>query len=212
MNLPLRNLRSQEDEVMDLPAVAGAGGAMTRARAGAGVVVMAAWRMLSVARRQGPVGAAAAAVVLAVVVVAVLGWMPALHETTALQSQLGASQPINISGHNPAGLTASGFAAKLPTRTELPAALAIVYAQAEAAHIQLPRGSYVYVPGKDGAGRYQITLPVQCSYDSLRHFVEGVLAQIPAAALDGVRMQRQDVGDATIDAELEFVIYVRETA
>jgi hypothetical protein len=56
--------------------------------------------------------------------------------------------------------------------------------------------------------RYQVTLPVRGTYPQIRKFVDGALAQVPALSLDGIQFERRNIGDATVDAKIKFVVYL----
>lgn len=171
----------------------------------------------SVARLQwagGRVGAYALAgllLMLAAAFVLFARVLPAGSQLSQLQDQL---QKIPAAGAAAAaagaGNSARDLLSRLPRRADLPAVVATMITQADAAQLELPTGNYEYnVPKVAGAARYQIVLPVRGSYVAIRRFVDGSLAAIPAAALESIRLQRDDVGSAELVAELKFVIYVR---
>jgi hypothetical protein len=112
-------------------------------------------------------------------------------------------------GQGPQG-HAAAFIAELPDRNRLPAVLGAIVEQAEGAGLSLERGAYQWSASKTGlTARYQITLPVNGSYPAVRKFVDSTLAQVPAAALAGITIERPNVGDALVSADLHFEIYVR---
>jgi hypothetical protein len=57
--------------------------------------------------------------------------------------------------------------------------------------------------------RYQITLPVKGSYASIRGFLRRVLRDIPSLSLDGIAIQRQNVGDEAVEVQIRFSLYHR---
>lgn len=112
------------------------------------------------------------------------------------------------------------LSATLPAAEEIPQAIADLFNAARHAGLSLRQGSYRAVGDKSGvkssisnppaAGmlRYQISLPVQGDYPAVRGFVSEALEQQPSLALDGMRLQRDLIGDARIDAELRFTLYL----
>jgi Tfp pilus assembly protein PilO len=104
----------------------------------------------------------------------------------------------------------AAFIAGLPQRNNLPGVLAAIVQQAETCGLSLDRGNYQWSVGKSGAiAQYQLTLPVKGSYPEVRKFVDATLAAVPAAALAGITLERPNVGDAQVSADLRFVIFVR---
>lgn len=58
--------------------------------------------------------------------------------------------------------------------------------------------------------RYQIVMPVTSTYPNIRKFVAVALNQVPALSLDHIGFQRKKVGDAMVDAELRFTLFLAE--
>jgi hypothetical protein len=82
--------------------------------------------------------------------------------------------------------------------------------EARATGIDLPRGQYEYVPARDGmAARYRMTFPVHATYPQIRQFMDRALVAMPALAIEGMRIERKNVGDDSVDAELKLSAYVR---
>ena len=66
------------------------------------------------------------------------------------------------------------------------------------------------MPARDGvAARYRMSFPVTASYPKLREFMDRTLLALPAVAVEGLRVERKNVGDDTVDAELKLAVYVR---
>ncbi len=107
-------------------------------------------------------------------------------------------------------LEASTFVGRLPLRSELPQITAKIVASAATAGIVLERGAYDFsiTPSKRLI-RARMSFPVHGRYPDIRRFVDSTLAAIPDAAVDGLRLQRKDIGAAEIDAEIRFAIYLR---
>lgn len=58
--------------------------------------------------------------------------------------------------------------------------------------------------------QYQIVMPVTSSYPNIRKFVSVALAKVPALSLDHIAFQRKRVGDATVEAELRFTLFLAD--
>ena len=102
------------------------------------------------------------------------------------------------------------FVSRLPARSELPVLTEKIAAQAATAGIALERGTYDFTVTHSGRlVRARMTFPVHGRYLDIRRFVDGTLATIPGAAVDGLRLGRKDIGAAEIDADIRFAIYLR---
>ena len=55
---------------------------------------------------------------------------------------------------------------------------------------------------------FRVTMPLTGSYPAIRRFVSAVLNANPGTALEQIRFERRKIGDATVDAEIRFVIYM----
>jgi hypothetical protein len=65
---------------------------------------------------------------------------------------------------------------------------------------------------RSGLRQYQITMPVSSTYPDIRRFTSLALASMPGLSLDHVHFQRRRIGDAAIDAELRFTLFLAEPA
>jgi hypothetical protein len=134
--------------------------------------------------------------------------IPQGTELDSLRSDLARSKSPGHELAKPAP-TGSTLAA-LPSRTEAPAVVSKVLEEARAAGVELPRGQYEYVPAREGmAARYRMTFPVHATYPQIRQFMDRTLVAMPAVAMEGLRIERKNVGDDSVDAELKLSAYVR---
>jgi len=151
--------------------------------------------------------AGAAAVVLAVVVF-VTGNLPQVAAITALRNDLVRLTPLGPGRVAPA--PTGGALASLPPRGEAPSVVAKILEEADASGVELPRGQYEFIPPRDGmAARYRMTFPVHASYPKIRAFIDRTLVAMPAVAIEGLRIERKNVADDSVDAELKLSAYVR---
>lgn len=101
--------------------------------------------------------------------------------------------------------------AALPPRDSAPAIVGKILEEARASGIDLPKGQYEYVAAREGvAARYRMTFPVRAEYPAIREFMDRTLVALPAVAVEGLRIERKNVGDNTVEAELRLSAYVRE--
>jgi hypothetical protein len=99
----------------------------------------------------------------------------------------------------------------LPVRSHAPEVVAQILKQAESAGVELARGRYEYILARDGlAARYRISLPVRTTYPQLRTFLDKTLIALPGVAVEGLRIERKNVGDDSIEAEIKLSVFVRD--
>jgi hypothetical protein len=99
----------------------------------------------------------------------------------------------------------------LPARDDASEVLARIYQEAQGAGVELPRGQYEYLPARDGvAAHYRMTFPVHAAYPQLRTFMDRTLTALPSVAVEGLRIERKNVGDEAVDAELKLAAFVRD--
>ena len=158
--------------------------------------------------RLGVAGQAGVAALTAAAVIALSALLPAKQAEQNLAAEL--AHVRNAPGSATGGQNAPSLLASLPTRTEISAVIAQVYAEAKGANVSLDTGHYVYTPAKGGTvSRYELEFPVKASYPDIRTFVDHTLAAVPAAALGKLRLERKAVGDAVVAADIVFVVFVR---
>jgi hypothetical protein len=135
--------------------------------------------------------------------------IPARQSIGALKAQL--SQTVQF-GPAPAAHTSSPqqFAGTLPSRRQVPALLGTVLTQANDAGVQ---GKYVFTPASGNQlARYSFEFPVKGDYTSIRDFINRALSAIPALGLDKLHIERKNIGDTAVSAEVGFVIYLKGDA
>jgi hypothetical protein len=99
----------------------------------------------------------------------------------------------------------------LPAREDASDVLGRIYQEAQSAGVELPRGEYEYVAARDGvAAHYRMTFPVHAGYPQLRTFMDNTLLALPSVAVEGLRIERKNVTDETVDAELKLAAFVRD--
>jgi hypothetical protein len=159
-------------------------------------------------RRVGGATFAGCAAVAIATIVFINTNLPQGAALTALKSDLARLTPSGNGAVAP-GPTGA-MLASLPPRTEAPSLVAKILEEAKATGVELPRGQYEFVPARDGvAARYRMTFPVQASYPKIREFMDRTLVALPAVAIEGLRIERKNVGDDSVDAELKLAAFVR---
>jgi hypothetical protein len=159
-------------------------------------------------RRLGATTVAGIAAVVAAATLFLASNLPQSAAVAALKSQLVRLAPVGKG----AGVAAPGGAmlAALPPRGDAPNVVSKILEEAKAAGVDLPRGQYEFLPPRDGmAARYRMTFPVHATYPRIRAFMDRTLVALPAVAVEGLRIERKNVGDENVDAELKLAVYVR---
>jgi hypothetical protein len=157
----------------------------------------------------GPAGLAGVGTLLAAAVVALVLLLPAHQSVLALKAELtkaGHALPANVKPEQ----SPRQFAATLPSREQIPALLGVVLVQAEQAGVVLEQGRYTYSPATaNRLARYTFEFPIKADYGNVRTFIDKSLAAIPALGLDKLHVERKNVADTLVSADVGFVIYLR---
>jgi hypothetical protein len=159
--------------------------------------------------RVGPAGLTGIGVLLAAAVAAIVLLLPAHQSVLALRDALtkaGHTMPATV---KPAQ-SPQQFTASLPTREQIPGILGVVLAQATDSGIELQQGRYTFSPATGNRlARYTFEFPVKADYGNVRAFINKSLAAVPALGLDKLHVERKNVGDILVSADVGFVIYLR---
>jgi hypothetical protein len=158
--------------------------------------------------RLGPAGQAGLATLVAALVFAASTVLPARSALESVRADLMRAQHPSTAQRG--DQAAPRLVESLPTRGQIPAVIGVMYTEATKAGVALDVGHYSYSAPKAGAlGRYDVEFPVKAGYPEIRGFINGTLTAVPAAALDKLHVERKTVGDATVNANIGFVIFVR---
>jgi hypothetical protein len=159
--------------------------------------------------RIGPAGLTGLAVLLATAITAIALLFPAHQSVLALRNELTKAGHAIPSAAHPEQ-SPQQFAATLPTRAEVPALLGVVLVQATDAGIVLEQGKYTFSAATSTRlARYTFEFPVKADYGNIRTFINKSLAAVPALGLDKLHVERKNVGDTLVSADVGFVIYLR---
>jgi Tfp pilus assembly protein PilO len=103
------------------------------------------------------------------------------------------------------------FYGQFPIMQDLPDMLKTLHALAHIHGITLDSGDFKFGNiENDKLIRYEISLPVKCSYPNLRSFVEDAAHKLPTMGLSEINLKRETVGDNLVQAKLDFVLYLSE--
>lgn len=161
--------------------------------------------------RLGTAGQVGAVGLLAAVLLAIGMLLPAWRAIDGLNAAILSAQHAALQPAARGADTVGTIAQSLPSREQVPAVVGSIYEQARTAGVALESGRYAYTPGKAGGfGRYDMQFPVKAAYPQIREFINGTLKAVPAAGLAKLHVERRAVGDATVHADIDLVVFVRE--
>jgi Tfp pilus assembly protein PilO len=101
------------------------------------------------------------------------------------------------------------FTRSFPTLSEAPGWILKMHEIAARNALTLETGEYRLTGARDGGlARYEITLPLHGGYAQVRTFLEQVLTQIPAAALEEVTIRRDSVGARTTETRVRLSLFL----
>lgn len=153
------------------------------------------------------------ALLVAAVVLLGLG-RPLAQERAQLQQrlrQLGdAPRATALAAAEPDAAQLARFYAAFPPTGSSADSLGRVQAAARRAGLVLQAGEYRLEqrPG-ERLQRYTAVLPVRGSYAQVRAFVDGLLTELPHAAIDDIELRREEATRAELEARLRLTLYLR---
>jgi hypothetical protein len=153
---------------------------------------------------------AAVAFVLATYAQRDIEWLSA--RTDQVRTRI-AQMGVRIEEHTPAEQLAR-FQQWFPSADQCTADLRVIFAAAQAAHVDLARGEYSVRP-IDGAGqlaRFDVILPVKEHYAPVKSFVADVLNKLPHASLDELRVERPGAAAEQLESRVHFTLFYRGRA
>jgi hypothetical protein len=157
----------------------------------------------------GPAGLAGAATIASALLAALLIAVPAHRGELLLQQQL-LHAPAAVATDGVPVPTQMSLLATLPARAEVPAVLGTMLKEAQQSGIVLEKGHYDFRGAQAGVpARYTFEFPVKGPYPNVRSFIDHTLTAVPAVALEKLRIERKAVGDAAINADVTFSLFVR---
>lgn len=101
------------------------------------------------------------------------------------------------------------FYKNFPDELQVPDLLKQVFEAATKSELTLETAEYSLVKtGSERLVRYRVALPVKGSFKQMLNFMDGVLKQNGAIALENASFKRDKVDDAVVEAKLVFAILV----
>ena len=139
-------------------------------------------------------------------------WLSAAAEQARARiAALGSTHPVE--DRTPAEQLAR-FQQWFPSAQQSTADLRVIFAAAQAAHVDLARGEYSVRPveGSGGLERFDVILPVKEHYAPVKAFVAEVLNKLPHASLDELRVERPQSAADQLESRVHFTLFYRERA
>lgn len=175
-----------------------------------------AWLVLQrVVRRAGVPALGGLAALLLAVLLAAGGGQALLAQRDGLRVQLAQVQPQPAAGRerprdDSASAQLARFYGGFPTEAAVPDALLRIQGVARRSGLLLQSGEYrLDTRSGERLRRYQIVLPVRGSYTQIRAFVDGVLAQVGALALDDIDLRRDSSAEAQLEGRIRLTLYLQ---
>ncbi|MPS47717.1 hypothetical protein [Methylobacillus sp.] len=183
------------------------------------------WLQWAVRRAQYRLGwsGMALAVLLMAAVCLVLGWLAPLRgDIVQLQQELQAQeaasrlhpQPQRQAVTSPEQVLAqelAEFDARFPDIQQLPDELAVLFRLAEQHGLQVVKGEYSLSEKKQGSvRRFEASVPVQGSYQSVKALVLAILDALPNVALAELGFERGEAVESEVKTRLRLVFFIRK--
>jgi Tfp pilus assembly protein PilO len=137
------------------------------------------------------------------------GVLPMRERAAAAESRLRAAEALRP------GTRASSSAdpierllAVFPPQAAVPDELERLFRLAEEQRLQLQQGDYRLEKQGELLQVYRVSLPLRGSYAQVRAFVAAALNAMPYLALDSIRFERQRVGDASVETQVKFSLFL----
>jgi hypothetical protein len=129
------------------------------------------------------------------------------EEVATLSSRLGQRGATNGSTSGRSQL--SNFYAFFPLTEDLPELLGRIHRAATQNQLLLKKGEYKFSRDADfRLARYEVTLPVNGDYATVRGFVNDVLQAVPSAAVDELTLKRESVDQPELEARVRFSLFL----
>lgn len=169
-------------------------------------------------KRLGRPGVAGLALTVFAAMFTLSAILPARDELRQLRQDVGSARAAlrrmadqGMAGGEGKGTSLAAFHRHFPEVASAPDWLDRIYAAAARQSLALEQADYKLLRSKEARlAAYQISLPVRGSYLQIRNFIVEVLNEVPAAALEDVSFQRQEVGAATVEGRVRLTLYLRQ--
>jgi hypothetical protein len=134
---------------------------------------------------------------------------------TARHSLLARQEQVRQSAHGTGGGSQAEQVARFyrlfPQDKNLPQSMANIFAAAERHGIALQQGEYKVTRSKEGrVVGFQMSFPLKGDYPQIRKYLAALLADNPTLSLQQVQFKRKKIGDSTVEANINLVLYMLE--
>lgn len=138
--------------------------------------------------------------------------MPAEHRLVAKEHEFSRHQ--ESLRQQPQGVerevTLTDVYARFPSQKDVPKWLSQIFTAARDMNVDLEIGQYAYEKERGTSlSRYQIELPVEAPYPTVRALIARLMNEMPFAALDDLVITKELPEDEVTQATLRFSIFVR---
>jgi Tfp pilus assembly protein PilO len=132
-------------------------------------------------------------------------------DAAALEQLASASEGAAVATLASPQTQLASFVNSLPTRQDLPALMGQLVATSASVGVDLEEGRYELMTASKAGdiARYRLSFPVVGSYPQVRSFIDQALVAVPTMSLDGLSLQRGEISDGVVTAELDFAVFVR---
>jgi Tfp pilus assembly protein PilO len=157
---------------------------------------------------------------LVMLLLAALGWFTLIRagekelagsvgKLQALKQQVESKSSLPLSSALNREEQLQVFYKNFPAGNKVPDALQRIYRASDAQGLTLDTGEYAWIQsGSERLARYRVSLPVKGTFTQILNFMDTVLQDNAALALENAVFKRDKVDDAAVEAKLVFVVYV----
>jgi hypothetical protein len=125
------------------------------------------------------------------------------------QERTVAQSPVRVAPVRDPREELGAFYSALARPVDAPDMLRRLHRAARDQGLILDQADYRPVPDPDGGlTRYQIILPAKGTYPEVRRFLVRASGDVPGLAIDSVLFQRQQIGDARVDAQIKLTLFL----
>ncbi len=130
-------------------------------------------------------------------------------QAQSLEQRLRKGESLTAIPELSAGEQLATFYAFFPSADSSVEWLGRIHAAANEHGLAMPAGEYrLERAGDQRLLRYVVTLPLTGTYAELRGFVASVLADVPAAAVDDIRLRRESAASPQLEARVRISLFL----
>lgn len=169
------------------------------------------WHLHQWGRRLGRTGLAGLGLLLVAALIVFVNIIPTKAKTLVLETRVAALQRASIRvPQRVVVMPNSGFIDSLPETHAASAVIGQLERVARAHGLQLLRGQYTQAPVTGTTLlRWQLSLPIKAEYPNIIAFVAASMQALPTLALEEIKLKRDKIETAVLDADLRFNLYLR---